>query len=340
MNSVQTLFFGIREYLSPVLKNSKFKETGCITPEEFIAAGDFLVYKCPTWNWESGEVSKRRDYLLVDKQFLITRNVPCLRRVKQMEYTDEDAETQIETEDGEEAWVATHSGRAATNIEEIASYIEGDEDEINKKLINPVLEEVIDKEEVDIPDINDIPDIDDEVEEGVEEEEDPAALVSSSKVGNSYDDCPSDKILQVRTYDVFITYDKYYQTPRMWLFGYDEHRRPLTSTQIFEDISQDYAKKTVTIETHPHLNMSLASIHPCRHAQVMKKIIEKMNEESMKKFELLQNQYINANAGNSNNNAPPQVEQAQVRVDQYLIIFLKFMSSVVPTIDYDHTISA
>ncbi|CAG8432806.1 11486_t:CDS:2 [Diversispora eburnea] len=228
-----------------------------------------------------------------------------------MEYTDEDAETQIETEDGEEAWVATHSG-PATNIEEIASYIEGDEDEINKKLINAVLEEVND--EVDIPYINDIPDIDDEVEEGVEEVEDPAALVSSSNVEKPHDDCPSDKILQVRTYDVFITYDKYYQTPRMWLFGYDEHRRPLTSTQIFEDISQDYAKKTVTIETHPHLNMSLASIHPCRHAQVMKKIIEKMNEESMKKFELFQSQYISANAGNSNNN-PPQVEQAQVRVD-------------------------
>ena len=83
----------------------------------------------------------------------------------------------------------------------------------------------------------------------------------------------------------------------------------MTSVQIFEDVSQDYAKKTVTIETHPHLNMSLASIHPCRHAPVMKKIIEKMNEEALKKFELLQQQH-----GNSPN--APQAEQAQVRVDQ------------------------
>ncbi|CAG8533258.1 11972_t:CDS:2 [Acaulospora colombiana] len=176
-----------------------------------------------------------------------------------MEYTDEDAETQVETEDGEEAWVATHSGRAATNIEEIAQQIEGDEDEINKRVSKIVLEDINDKDDVDIPDMDDIPDIE-EVENEVVEEDDP-------------------------------------------------HRRPLTSTQIFEDVSQDYAKKTVTIETHPHLNMSLASIHPCRHAQVMKKIIEKMNEESVKKFELLQQQY-----GKSEN--APQLEQAQVRVDQ------------------------
>ncbi|CAG8646391.1 10337_t:CDS:2 [Funneliformis mosseae] len=308
MNSVQTLFFGIREYLSPVLKNSKFKETGCITPEEFVAAGDFLVYKCPTWKWESGEVSKRRDYLPAEKQFLITRNVPCFRRVKQMEYTEEDSETQIETENGEEAWVATHSGRVVANIEEIVQQIEGEDEEIIKRN-SIVLEPENDKEEVDIPNIEDIPDIED-VEDGLVEEEDPATLATTSNVVvSSHDDGPSDKILQVRTYDVFITYDKYYQTPRMWLYGYDEHRRPLTSVQIFEDISQDYAKKTVTIETHPHLNMSLASIHPCRHAQVMKKIIEKMNEEALKKFELLQQQY-----GNSPN--APQAEQAQVRVDQ------------------------
>ncbi|RUP48562.1 autophagocytosis associated protein [Jimgerdemannia flammicorona] len=73
-NSVFSTFHSVREYLAPVLKNSKFRETGCVTPEEFVAAGDFLVYKCPTWSWEGGEPSKHRDYLPADKQFLITRN--------------------------------------------------------------------------------------------------------------------------------------------------------------------------------------------------------------------------------------------------------------------------
>lgn len=30
------------------------------------------------------------------------------------------------------------------------------------------------------------------------------------------------EILQTRTYDLNITYDKYYQTPRLWLSGHDE----------------------------------------------------------------------------------------------------------------------
>ena len=30
------------------------------------------------------------------------------------------------------------------------------------------------------------------------------------------------EILQTRSYDLSITYDKYYQTPRLWLYGYDE----------------------------------------------------------------------------------------------------------------------
>ncbi|KAL0094093.1 autophagocytosis protein [Phycomyces blakesleeanus] len=307
----------MREYLAPVLKNSRFKDTGCLTPEEFVAAGEFLVYKCPTWSWEGGLDDKKRDYLPSDKQFLVTRNVPCLRRAVQMEYTNDDVETQLihnqDTND-DDGWMYTHSSRVPTVMADIAHTMIGDEDEeeeekkeMQRRLENlTVKDDKEEEEEEEIPDLDDIPDMEDTFEE------DDPARADTHEV--------NDKILQVRTYDVFITYDKYYQTPRMWLFGYDEERRPLTSQQVFEDVTQDYVKKTVTIETHPHLNLSLASIHPCKHAEVMKKIIERMGD--------------GVNAGLASN------EDTGIRVDQYLIIFLKFMSSVVPTIDYDHTISA
>jgi len=118
-----------------------------------------------------------------------------------------------------------------------------------------------------------------------------------------------DNILRTRTYDITITYDKYYQTPKMWLFGYDENKQPLKPEEIFQDISEDHAHKTVTIDTHPHLGVPCAFIHPCRHAAVMKKIIQK------------------------------QIEAEKTpRVDQYMFLFLKFISAVIPTIEYDFTI--
>lgn len=55
-----------------------------------------------------------------------------------------------------------------------------------------------------------------------------------------------------RTYDLSITYDFYYQTPRLWLIGYSENGNVLSEKEIFEDIMADYAKKTVTMEPHPH----------------------------------------------------------------------------------------
>ena len=67
----------------------------------------------------------------------------------------------------------------------------------------------------------------------------------NSSSGNSND---NDNIIKIRTYDISITYDKYYQTPRVFLFGYDEAHSPLTDDQMFEDVMSDYAKRTVTIE--------------------------------------------------------------------------------------------
>jgi len=62
-------------------------------------------------------------------------------------------------------------------------------------------------------------------------------------------------IIKVRKYDMSITYDFYTQTPRLWLTGYSEDGNPLTQDEIFQDIAADYAKKTVTMESHPHTNM-------------------------------------------------------------------------------------
>ena len=71
------------------------------------------------------------------------------------------------------------------------------------------------KEKEDVQDINnddddDIVDIEDYVEE------DDAAASSSSKSNSLF--------VKTRTYDISITYDKFYSTPRVWLFGYDEVR--------------------------------------------------------------------------------------------------------------------
>ena len=56
-----------------------------------------------------------------------------------------------------------------------------------------------------------------------------------------------------RTYKISITYDFYYNTPRLWIQGTDDSNKPLTEADIYDDIMSDYKGKTVTMETHPHL---------------------------------------------------------------------------------------
>jgi len=43
-----------------------------------------------------------------------------------------------------------------------------------------------------------------------------------------------------RNYNVYITYDEYYHTPRLWIQGNSFNGAPLTSKQIFEDIYAEY----------------------------------------------------------------------------------------------------
>ena len=86
---------------------------------------------------------------------------------------------------------------------------------------------------------------------------------------------------------------------------------PLTTKQTMEDVIPDYANKTVTMEAHPHLPGPHASIHPCKHGKVMKTIVHNL-------------------MASSEPDSGPAVEM-------YLFIFLKFVNSIIPTINYDFT---
>src|ERR1700761_2693054 len=72
----------LRDRYAPVSHKSTFRSTGQITPEEFLLAGDYLVYKFPSWSWSDASSPARRvSYLPTNKQFLVTRGVPCHRRL-------------------------------------------------------------------------------------------------------------------------------------------------------------------------------------------------------------------------------------------------------------------
>ena len=151
-------------------------------------------------------------------------------------------------------------------------------------------EEVVEdiEDDDDIPDADDIEDIDD-----IDEEDD--TVVKDVSVGLT------------RTYDISIIYSEFDRTPKVWLLGYDENHSPLTEKQMFEDLSATHAGQTATTDTHPFLDIKEIYIHPCRHAQVMKKRVDEMIAEGK-----------------------------TPRVDLYLMIFLKFLSTVIPTMEYDY----
>ena len=137
INSLKSTALSIGETLMPVLLQSKFRETGVITPIEFVAAGDFLVHHCPTWKWATGDESKVKNYLPKEKQFLITHNVPCYKRCKHMEHKD-NLEKIVDEENGDGGWVDTHHYADSTDTEsrQHAGQIESTKQQISVETTN------------------------------------------------------------------------------------------------------------------------------------------------------------------------------------------------------------
>jgi ubiquitin-like-conjugating enzyme ATG3 len=313
-----------RNVVSSLSKNpteSKFVESGTLTPEEFVQAGDQLTYKFPTWQWASGESSRRGSYLPGDKQYLITRNVPCRERVRALDYVL-DHETRTEGD-----WLlpdTTNKGDGAAeeirDIDDLAG--DGQEpkatsavdagDDASKGIITAQDDFIsAPKEDGGLPDFSDLDAQLAEQDPGkASASEEPAFWnFGASSGGYVVAEAPDAHIAQCsRTYDLSITYDKYYQTPRLWLFGYDEEGKPLKPELIYEDVLSEYVAKTVTVDPHPLTGIPTVSIHPCKHSQVMKKVVQDWVDQGI-----------------------------TPRTDLAIFVFLKFISSVVPTINYDFT---
>lgn len=145
---------------------------------------------------------------------------------------------------------------------------------------------------------------------------------------------------------------------------------------MMEDIVGDYKDKTVTLEDFPYFsnNIKMASVHPCKHASVMKTLLDradaalKIRREKQKAgktvagakdvgMEGLVDDFGKSGLGDKailegakaggNGNDEWEVlqhdadsgldEEVAIRVDQYLVVFLKFMASVTPGIEHDFT---
>ncbi|GMM33704.1 Atg3 protein [Saccharomycopsis crataegensis] len=337
MNNIRSRFSSLREYLTPVTHTSTFKTTGEITPEEFVAAGDYLSYKFPTWQWcPVADDSLEKTFLPKDRQFLVTRKVPSYQRA--LSYlnggAEEDDEEDVADEDG---WTTTHTHmlKKGDNEKEVAVA----KNDHSHELIN-------DQE------IQDIDDDDFDIEPVVEDGKNPSGgVVSSSQESR-------------RNYDLYITYSTSYRVPKMYLVGFDADGIPLTPDQMFEDISADYRDKTATIEKAPFLqNTTSVSIHPCRHATVMKVLMSRaqiaaqsrkaeaaeaatkditqgINKLGLKDSEETGGDDEWEDVQGVGNNKEEDEEDGVIRVDQYLVIFLKFIASVTPGIYHDYTMDA
>ncbi|KAI4162907.1 MAG: hypothetical protein LQ342_003418 [Letrouitia transgressa] len=367
MNLLHSTLDTLRDRWAPISHTSTFRSTGQITPEEFLLAGDYLVYKFPTWAWaDASPASKRVPYLPPGKQYLVTRGVPCHRRLD-ANFAGEAGVEEAMVKDGllhgeggekggeDDGWLRTGGMGASqeARIGDVRTLGEGGEVQVREE----------EDEEEEIPDMED-------------EDDDDEAIIRDHHSTSA----------PTRTYTLYITYTPYYRTPRFYLSGYLSPSQPLPPHQMMDDIVGDYADKTVTLEDFPFFDhgVKMASVHPCRHASVMKTLLDRadaalklrlakrrvlakssslVNDKTGGEREDLSMEglvegisgaHISSENGKGKEAAGGgeewevlqhgeeqgkggEEEVAAIRVDQYLVVFVKFLSTMTPSIEHDYT---
>ncbi|KAM5347087.1 hypothetical protein ACJ41O_010092 [Fusarium nematophilum] len=354
MNYIYSTVNTLRDRYTPVTHKSTFRQTGQITPEEFVAAGDYLVYKFPTWSWGDADSPDRRvSHLPPGKQFLVTRNVPCHRRLND-DFAGDAGHEEALVKDGDDFKGSAAGGGGDDDDGWLRTGGLASSQPLKVKEVRTVDDSgnVGDREVVE----------DDEIPDMEDEDDDDEAIIRDSGRDS--------KTSGRRTYTLYIMYTTYYRTPRLYLSGYLPNGQPLPPHDMMEDIVGDYKDKTVTLEDFPLFanNIKMASVHPCKHASVMKTLLDRADAALRLRREKLR--AGSASAGSSS--ATPagmeglvdeigkldvkgaqeaadkdeweEVQEAEIddhevaiRVDQYLVVFLKFMASVTPGIEHDFT---
>ncbi|EEQ36851.1 putative autophagy-related protein [Clavispora lusitaniae] len=297
--SLRSKLSSLREYLTPINNESNFRKTGEISPEEFVKAGDYLVYKFPTWSWGTCPPQLQKKFLPPEKQFLVTRHVPSYQRVAtaipdSFENTDEEFE-----HDSDSEWIPRMNtgGINALKQQQQQSSCQQDLDDLMDDAAEDELAE-------------------DDLDEFTHIESDESTL---------------------RKYDLYIAYSTSYRVPKMYLVGFNANGIPLLPQQMYEDIAGDYKDKTATIENLPmSYNTTSVSIHPCKHSSVMKVFMKHAKAKAHKTQADLSSQLGSLEL---RDNSSEDIDEG-IRVDQYLVIFLKFIASVTPGIEYDFTTDA
>jgi len=230
MEEAFRLFKSTREYFTPVLTETAFYDKGMLTPEEFVRAGDQLIRNCPSWKWETGEPSKVRPYLPADKQFLSTRGVPSYSRVSVLQASKVVEEVvKGGMGDAEGDWCAPE-------------LLKPDEDDTDEVLVEA--EDAMEDSNMKGPapkapapaptssSAND--DYLDMEDESLALDDATTAQANTTLKAGGAESATTSNLVRARRYDVSITYDNYYRTPRIWLFGFDENGSALSTTDIYQ----------------------------------------------------------------------------------------------------------